>query len=81
MVPILELRDRFESEAWENHMQEMEQIINQGDPGTADYQQAKDGAPDVDTCRECGAALEPDDGGWLCVTCEDMYSPIEREEI
>lgn len=47
----------------------------------ADYQQAKDAHPDVDTCRECGAVLEPDDLEWLCVTCEDMHCPLEREEI
>lgn len=60
---------------------------------TADYQQAKDCHPDVATCRECGAVLEPDDTGWLCVTCEDMHMPAfsddaltrrelrEREEV
>lgn len=46
---------------------------------TADYQHEKDGHPDVDVCRECGSPLEPDDLGWLCVTCEDMYHPMQRE--
>lgn len=46
---------------------------------TADYQREKDTHPDVDTCRECGTILEPDDTGWLCVTCEDMYYPMQRE--
>lgn len=45
-----------------------------------DYQREKDGHPDVATCQGCGAVLESDDTGWLCVVCEDMHYPGHSDD-